>query len=419
MKYSSLLLPLLALSLAACNGNTQQAADASDEEAAAEQTAADIRLTSTQLHTVGIQLGHIAPRPLNNVVRVSGRTALQPQYQASVTALMGGIIRQICVSEGNRVSKGQTVAFIENTDIVALQRDYLTSRSSMIAAEQEHERQRQLADAGAGVEKALQQATAACHMAKAQTLGVERQLQQLGISPAEVRAGRITTRIPVKAPISGYIDRIKVATGGYVDMQTPIMDIVDNSKLHCDLSVFEKDIADVRVGQAVELLLTNRPDVRLRGEVYEVGASFEGQTKSVKAHVRITDKPDGLQLIPDMYVTALVQTGRHEADALPSDAIVASEGRKYLFLLTRKEAAEQDGTTENPAAATEKSAAATEKSAVASDSVYHFCRVEVTTGAEEDGWTQVTPVKSLPKGATVVTRGAFYLSSILGGGEEE
>lgn len=403
MKYLFPLLPLLALCLAACHGHPQQSAHEAGEEEAAEQTAADISLSSVQLRTVGIRLGHIAPRALHSVVRVSGRTALQPQYQASVTALMGGIIRQICVSEGNRVSQDQTVAFIENTDIVALQRDYLTSRSAMIAAEQEHERQRQLAEAGAGVEKALQQATAACHMAKAQALGVERQLQQLGISPAEVRAGHIATRVPVKAPIGGYIDRIQVATGGYVDMQTPIMYIVDNSRLHCDLSVFEKDLASVRVGQAVELLLTNRPDVRLRGQVYEVGASFEGQTKSVKAHVRITDRPEGLQLIPEMYVTALVQTGVREADALPSDAIVASEGRKYLFLLTRREAAlPADG-----------------GAAAEADTVYHFRRVEVTTGAEADGWTQVTPVERLPEGATVVTRGAFYLSSILGGGEEE
>lgn len=404
-KISTFILLFFAFLLMACGSGAASSSSASDEETETMQTAEDIHLNATQLRTVGIQLGHIESRSLNSVVRVSGRTALQPQYQASVTTLAGGIIRQICVSEGNRVSQGQTVAYIENTDIVALQRDYLTSKSAMIAAEQEHERQRQLAQAGAGIEKALQQATAACHMAKAQTLGVERQLQQLGISIEQVKNGHITTRIPVKSPISGFIDRIKVATGGYVDMQTPIMDIVDNSKLHCDLSVFEKDIADVRIGQPVEILLTNRPDVRFRGEVYEVGASFEGQTKSVKAHVRITEKPAGVQLIPDMYVTALVQTGSHEVNALPSDAIVANEGHKYIFLLTHKKTVQEDSKSAQKDSATE--------------TVYHFRRVEVTTGAEENGWTQVTPVHPLSKNATVVTHGAFYLSSILGGGEEE
>lgn len=380
------------MAVSCTNGGGKTAEGEHEEEQ--EQSADDITLTSAQLKAVDIKLGKIEQRNLNNVIRVNGRTALNAQYQAEVTSLAGGIIRQVTVNEGNKVQKGQTVAYIENTDIVALQRDYLTSRSAMIAAEQEHSRQKELSSAGAGVQKALQQATAECHMAKAKMLGVEKQLVQLGISPAAVKAGNLVTRIPVKAPITGFVDKIKVATGGYVDMQTPIMYIVDNSKLHCDLSIFEKDIADVRTGQTVDLLLTNRPDVRFKGTVYEISSSFEGDTKSVKAHASITDKPEGLKLIPDMYLTALIHTGKHETSALPSDAIVSSEGKKYIFMLTKKEA-DKDGET------------------------YHFSRQEVTTGITELGYTQVTPIKPLPDGATVVTNNAFYLSSILGGGEEE
>lgn len=382
----------LALAVSCTNGNNKGGEGAEAEEQ--EQSADDITLTSEQLKTVDIKLGQIERRDLNNVIRVNGRTALSAQYQASVTSLAGGVIRQITVNEGNKVSKGQTVAYIENTEVVALQRDYLTCRSAMIAAEQEHSRQKELSSAGAGVQKALQQATAECHMAKAKLLGVERQLQQLGVSTAQVRAGNITTRIPVKAPITGYVDKIQVKTGGYVDMQTPIMNIVDNTKLHCDLSVFEKNIADVREGQTVELQLTNRSDARFKGVVYEISSSFEGDTKSVKAHVRITDKPEGLKLIPDMYLTAMINTGRHETEALPSDAVVSSEGKKYIFVLTKKEGSKGSET-------------------------YHFSRKEVATGMAEGGYTQVTPVETLPANATVVTRNAFYLSSVLGGGEEE
>lgn len=379
--------------LISCSNNTKSSHEESNSDEQ-EQNANDLTLTQEQLKAVDIQLGQVINRDMNCIVRVNGRTALDPQYQASVTSLVGGVIRQITVIEGNKVSRGQTVAYIENTDIVAMQRDYLTCRSAMIAAEQEHQRQIELSKAGAGVQKNLQQATAACHSATAQLLGVERQLSQLGINPASVRTGNIITRIPVKAPISGYVDKIKVATGGYVDMQTPIMDIVDNSRLHCDLSVFEKDIADLRTGQEVDLILTNRPETRIGGEIYEINASFEGNTKSVIAHVRIKDKPSGLKLIPDMYLTGHIHTGRHNSTVLPSDAITDAEGKKYIFLLTRKE---KKG----------------------NDEIYHFSRQEVKTGASDLGYTQITPLKALPKNATVVTRNAFYLSSILGGGEEE
>lgn len=379
--------------LVACSKSTGSKAESHEEEEA-ELNDQDITLTTEQMKTVDIELGKIVNRDMDCIVRVNGRTALDPQYQASVTSLVGGVIRRIAVIEGNKVQKGQTVAWIENTEIVALQRDYLTNRSAMIAAEQEHSRQIELAKAGAGVQKALQQATAECHMAKAQMLGVEKQLAQLGISAAAVRAGNIVTRIPVKSPITGYVDKIKVTTGGYVDMQTPIMDIVDNANLHCDLSIFEKDIADLRIGQQVDLVLTNRPEGRISGVVYEINASFEGKTKSVIAHVRIKDKPAGLKLIPDMYLTGHIHTGRHNSEVLPSDAITDSEGKKYIFLLTRKEG--------KPGSET-----------------FHFSRQEVTLGASDLGYTQITSAHPLPKDATVVTRNAFYLSSILGGGEEE
>lgn len=381
------------LAAASCSKKAETAQEDSHAEEQ-EQSPADLTLTAEQMKTADIELGQVSHRDMNNIVRVNGRTALDPQYRASVSSLVGGIIRSITVIEGNRVSKGQTVAYIENTDIVALQRDYLANRSAMIAAEQEHARQIELSKAGAGVQKNLQQATAACHTAKAQLLGVERQLVQLGINPANVRAGNISTRIPVKAQISGYIDKIKMATGGYADMQTPIMDIVDNTKLHCDLSVFEKDIADLRVGQQVDLVLTNRPDTRIGGVIYEVNASFEGGTKSVIAHARIADKPKGLKLIPDMYLTGHIHTGLHNSAALPSDAITSAEGKKYIYLLTKREGTKGKETL-------------------------HFSRREVTTGSSDLGYTQITPKQPLPQNATVVTRNAFYLSSMLGGGEEE
>lgn len=350
----------------------------------------DIVLTTQQMNAVDMKLGKMERRQLNTTVRVNGRTALNPQYQASVSSLVGGIIRSIVVMEGNRVSKGQTVAYLENTEIVALQKDYLTSQSEAVSAEQEHTRQKELAAAGAGVEKTLQQATAACRIARAQVLGLEKQLRQLGVNPEQVKMERLVTRIPITSPITGYVDKIKVPVGGYVDMQTPIMDVVDNSKLHCDLSVFEKDITDVRVGQTVDLLLTNRPQEKISGVIYEMNASFEGNTKSVKVHVRITKKTPSLKLIPDMYLTGLIHVGKQTVNALPSEAITSADGKKYIFVVNKKESGN-----------------------------YHFRRVEVATGVTEQGYTQVTPVHSLPTDATIVHIGAFYLSSALDGGEEE
>lgn len=135
-----------------------------------------VEVTEAQLNTVGIKLGKIEKRELANIIRVNGEMNLAPQKKAEVTSLIGGIIRQILVNEGSNVSKGQTVAYLENTAIVELQKNYLTSKKEAFVAEQEYNRQKELAEQGAGVQKVLQQASANYEISKAQLTGLEKQL---------------------------------------------------------------------------------------------------------------------------------------------------------------------------------------------------------------------------------------------------
>lgn len=378
------------ITAASCGGGKtadhDQAGDGHAEEQHAEN---DIVLSEKQMKAVEINLGKIERKSLSNVARVTGQTVLDPQYRAAVTPLMSGIVSSIAVTDGNRVAKGQTVAWIENTEIVALQRDYLQSTGELEQAEQELKRQKELAEQGAGVSKNLQQAETAYRIVRSAVLSTGHQLSQLGISTASVRTGKLVSRFPVKSPISGYVDNIKISTGSYVDMQTPLMSVVDNDKMHCDINIFEKDIAGIRKGQEVSLVLTNRPGTDITGEIYGLNSSFLDNTKSIVAHVSIKSKADGLTLIPGMYLTGLVRLDRYETDAVPSDAIVSSDGKSYIFVLTKTD--NHDG-----------------------QRTYHFARTEVVTGTAELGYTQITPVHDIAKGATIVTTNAFYIESMVG-----
>lgn len=374
--------------IAACNSNTQKSEH--DEEAEHSHHDEEIVLTNRQIDAAGIKFGSVEQKQLSEVIRVNGTTALNPQDRADVTPLVGGSLRSIAVIEGSHVQKGQVVAWMENTEIVALQKDYLQSLSILSQAERELQRQRELNNEGAGVAKNLQKATSDYHIAQSSVVGLRSQLRQLGVNVAGIKGGKITTQVPVKSPISGFVDKIYKSTGSYADPQQPIMSIVDNSRLHIDINVYEKDLASMSIGQKVDFVLTNNPEVRLSGVIYKYASSFTDNSKSVIAHVRITDKGSaGATLIPDMYVTGTVQKGAKAVSAVPTETVVNSEGKDYIFILDKTEGSGDAAT-------------------------YHFDRVEVVTGAEELGYTQITPTSKLPNGAKIVTRNAFYLSSILG-----
>lgn len=363
---------------------------ASSEEHEEEQHADDIVLTDRQIKAVGITFGKIEEKNLSDVVRVNGSTSLNPQDKAEVSPLVGGSLRSISVIEGSRVAKGQTVAWIENTDIVALQREYLQAQSQLTRTKSELARQRELKTSGAGIEKNLQQAESEYQIAHSSVVGLGCQLRQLGISEASVKRGAMVTRIPIKSPISGFVDKIYKSTGSYADAQQPVMTIVDGSKMHIDINIFEKDMEGLKVGQQVNFVLTNNASVRLKGEIYEFASTFTDKTKSLIAHVKIVDKTNAAKLIPGMYVTGTIERGRRPLPAVPSGAIASSEGKSYIFVLEKKDKDDS-----------------------------HFQRIEVITGAEELGYVQISPLVNVAKDATIVTSGAFYLSSILGEEAEE
>nr|WP_121271978.1 efflux RND transporter periplasmic adaptor subunit [Pedobacter schmidteae] len=387
--------------------NTSAKAEESHEHAEHGEHSEALELSPEQLDAVGIVIGNIEQKNLTAVVKASGQLAVPPQNAAQINVLTGGIIRKINVIEGQRVNKGQVLVTVENQDLIRLQQDYLTAKGGFSFIEAEYNRQQQLKAANAGTGKAHQLAEANYNAEKAKIKALERQLQQYGIAVSRITSGNITALVPVTAPISGTIGKINAETGSYAQPGVSIMDIVDNSKIHADLIVFEKDLSRIKVGQKVDFQLTNQKNEEIEGQIYGINKSFENDSKGVVVHAVI--KKPGASLIPGMYVTGLIGVGTATAAAVPVDAVVRSEGKQYIFIVdanAKAEHEEEHGHT-HPGEAEEKHK---EEDAKDQKSV-HFRKVEVTTGVTELGYIQISPIEKLPNDVKIVTKGAFYLQS--------
>lgn len=367
------------------DGEEAHAEEAHAHDAEAGEESEDIPLTAKQMATVDLRMGTVEDRELDATLRTTGALVLRPSSMGDVTPLAGGIVRSVLVGEGQAVKRGQTVATIENTDIVSLQREYFTAYKECQLARLETERQQTLAGSGAGIRKNLQEATHRYQAAQASLTAIGQQLTQLGISVRSVAQGRFTTVMPLRAPVSGTVGEVTASLGSYADTQTPIMKIRDNAAVECDLNVYEKDIDKVNTGNRVLLRLTNRPDITLTGRIYGLNPYFNDGTRSIAVHVRL-DPGQDRRLIDGTHVTALVSTGRQRHKALPDKAIVTADGKNYIFALTQKDRNGQ----------------------------YIFRRHEVTTGASGDGYTAVQLCKHIREGQQIVTANAYYLASLTG-----
>lgn len=351
----------------------------------------DIPLSEKQVKTIDLKMGEAQEREMDAMLHANGSLVLRAQDLGNVSSLMGGIVKNIFVKEGQMVTRGQVVATIENTDVVTLQREYYTAYKESEMARLELERQKTLSSAGAGVKKTLQLSEKNYKVAQANLLGTGRQLQQMGISTKEVAKGKFTTVFPLRAPISGIVSDMQASLGSFADMQTPLMKIRNNNAVECDLNVFEKDIAKVKVGDQVLVSLTNQPGINVSGRVYGMNQYLNKGTKSVAVHVKLEAKRDA-KLFEGMYVSGQIATGRQLCMTLPDKAIVSADGKQYVFALNQQHS--KGGN-------------------------YSFSRHEVTTGVSNNGYTEVALCKHLKKGQKIVTDNAFYLASLTGDHGEE
>ena len=387
------------------DGHVHADGETNTEESHSEEkeptTIKEVELNEAQFKASSIELGTFSDKNLSEVIKANGYTKLPPQNQADVSVFTTGIVKTINVMEGQRVSKGQTIATIESPEFTKIQESYLTSKSNLEYLKLEFERQKTLSDEEVNSKKVFQKTKSDYEIERARFNSLQKQLNTLHISGN----GNSTATVPVIAPISGNITEIYIKIGSNVEAGKPLMNIVDNSKLHVDLLVYEKDLFKVKIGQNVRFVLVNQDNSEVKGKIFSVGKSFENDTKSVAVHADITNNQQ--KLIPGMYVNALIDVGSNNVKALPTEAIIKADGREFIFVLEEghKEEAHDEKEGHNHEDGHEHEEA--------EGKTFHFQRIEVKSGTTQLGYTQVTLLQKIDANAKIVLKGAYYIQSHL------
>lgn len=407
MLVSSICIAGALLSFYGCTNNPQQddghAHGTPPETAASEhQEEHTVTLTDEQVKTVGIELGSIEQKQLSAAIKANGFLRVPNNNKAQVTSLFGGIIKTLPVEIGNYVKKGQTIATISNPQFIQLQEEYLSISNKIAFAEQELTRQTNLNEGGAGAKKNLQRASTELNTLTTRKSALHQQIQMMGIHPPSLSNANLRSSIVVTSPINGTVSHVLAKTGSYIDVSSPIAELVENSALHLDLHVFEKDLPFIKVGQKIDFVLTNNPNKTYAAEVYNIGSSFDSDSKTIAIHSKV--KGDKTGLIDGMNITGIVQLDDVSSPAVPNDAIVNADGKYYIFLIKEQQEEHpehQDGESHN------------HSSDHGTEAGVRFEKMEVMIGASELGYTAITPVNEITHDTPIVVKGAFFINAKL------
>lgn len=174
--------------------------------------------------------------------------------------------------------------------------------------------------------------------------------------------------VDIVAPTSGVIDTLSVSVGQAVEPSTSVFRISDRSQVNVVARVYEEDLGKVKVGQNTTVHMLSYPDEPFTGKVILLGPTLDPQTRTVEVWIRI-DNAGGL-LKPNLFARAGIVLRQNDAAlTVPSEAIIAANGEKCVFVLQKGK----------------------------------YVRVDVLTGTSDEKFTEI--IKGLVPGDKVVTQG--------------
>ena len=240
-----------------------------------------------------------------NKVSFNGTLIIPPQNFASVTMLMGGIIRSTNLLPGSYVKKGTLLATLDNLDFISLQQTFLESQAQTEYLKSEYNRQLVLSKEEVASVKKLEQSKADYLSMKSKMEAAAAQLSLLGISTQSLLKNGITPALEIKAPVNGYIGKVKVNVGKYLNEGDILCEIINKQETLLRLTTYEKDLKDIRLGAKVWFRVNGMGTKTFEAKLISIGQEVDETSRSLEVFAKVISEDPTFR--PGMYVTAQIE----------------------------------------------------------------------------------------------------------------
>jgi len=325
-----------------------------------------VTLSAAQLKNAGIVLGKIEQRSISGVLKVNGRVDVPPQNMISVSVPMGGYLKYTKLLPGMHLNKGEVIAVMEDQQYIQLQQDYLTAKARLHFIANEYQRQKELNQSKASSDKVFQQTEADYITEKINVKSLAERLELIGINPGKLDENTISKSISIYSPIDGYVSKVNVNIGKFTQPSEVLFELINPADIHLALTIFEKDLSKLSIGQKLFAYTNSQPDKKHECEIILIGKNLSTERSTeVHSHFENYDK----SLVPGMYMNAEIEIKK------PEEAIVRFQNNQYIFL---------------------------------AETETMFTIQEVKTGDSENGFIEIVAGESLV-GKKIVVKGAYNL----------
>lgn len=277
-----------------------------------------------------VQIDEVKMETVKNAISLSGKIEANEDKWVKVYPVVGGVVEQMKVQLGDYVKKGQVLAVVRSSEIADYQSQLSSALSNLNIAQKNYSTNQEMAKAGLATDKDVVLSQNELQKAKSDL----RRMQQT----ISIYGGSGNSLQTIKAPMSGYIVEKNVTDKMQyrVDAAQPFFIISNLDEVWVMASVFESDIAKIKVGYDAEVHVIAYNDKTFKGKVDRIFSILDPQSRVMKVRIKIPNTDNLLK--PEMFaqINITYNDGTNRMLAISSQAIIFDKNKNYVMVYKDK-----------------------------------------------------------------------------------
>ena len=329
-----------------------------------------VRISPQEMEEFGVEVAEALPGKLHIYLTLPGEVIYDPDRLIHIVPRVSGIVCEVRKKIGDTVLKNEVMSIIDSRELAATKARYFAANENVFLAEATFNREKNLRDKNISSEREYLNARTNLAEARIRLRTAKYQLVALGFSEKYVQGLKydstdrghleITTPLSdtivnkhiqrdehvkdpkhdlsnlghfeITAPFSGTIVKKHITLGEKVSDNNAVFTVADLNSVWVYLTVYQKDLDTVRVGQPVTVR-TERNRDGAKSRIDFVSPVLEESTRTATARV-VLDNSKGTWR-PGSFVTGEIMLSEFEVKiAVPRTALQVVEDKNVIFVKT-------------------------------------------------------------------------------------
>ena len=278
----------------------------------------------TVVPTQTISVGTVMQGDMRRSLVVNGSLAAWDELPVGAEA--GGLaITQVEVEEGDRVTKGQLLAQLDDS-VLQAEAGLQKAQAMSLTADSDVRRAKELGKNGFISGQLAEQRETTAATARAD-VNVARQNLLTSKAVADERAAQLA-QTEVRAPTDGIVAKRMATLGNVVSVGQQLFKLIRDGRVELRAEVPEMDMVRLTVGQPAAIIVNDADPKRFEGKIRLIGATVDPQTRIGMVYVALPDDP---ALKPGMFVHGEIGTGTGNVLQVSEEALVYKDAKPAIF----------------------------------------------------------------------------------------